>query len=122
MEVLRTRKNCPRLLPRLVLCDQCAPLVQPGLPRLPRESPFSELFSTPAGLKLNLRTAIYNTALAPVVDILPLNAGEKKGEKEDKDHCYQLLIYASATDLWQQLIHGTSVKLLGKSGYFVLLD
>ena len=120
--MLRTRKNCPRLLPRLVLCDQCAPVVQPGLPRLPRELPISESFSTPAGLTLNLRTGIYNTALAPVVDILPLNAGEKKGEKEDKDQCYQLLIYASATDLWQQLIHGTSVKLLGKSGYFVLLD
>ena len=88
VEVLRTRKNCPRLLPRLVLCDQCAPVVQPGLPRLPRESPFSELFSTPAGLTLNLRTAIYNTALAPVVDIPPLSeaiqkrkAGKKTGRR-----------------------------------------
>ena len=39
----------PRLLPRLVLCDQCAPLVQPGLTRLPRRL-FHKIFLTP-GIK-----------------------------------------------------------------------
>ena len=39
-------KIAPRLLPRLVLCDQCAPLVQPPLTRLPRVA-FFTFFSTP---------------------------------------------------------------------------
>ena len=67
-------KIAPRLLPRLVLCDQCAPLVQPPLTRLPRRL-FQKIFSTPlAALPLNLRTGIYNTALAALVDIPPLSA------------------------------------------------
>ena len=75
----------PRLLPTLVLCDQCAPLVQPPLTRLPRES-FSEyFFPTLAAAPLNLRGGIYNTAL---VDIPPLtqwrNAAAAAGEKVER--------------------------------------
>ena len=45
-------------------------------------SPFSHFFP-PLAAPVNLRTGIYDTALAPLVDIPPLNAGEKKGEKEE---------------------------------------
>ena len=48
----------------------------------PPATPFSEDFFNPlAALLLNLRTGIYNTALAPLVDIPPLSAVEQCSRK-----------------------------------------
>ena len=63
-----------------------------------RVSPFSHFFP-PLAAPVNLRTGIYDTALAPLVDIPPLNAGEKKGEKEE----WRSSLPASETaDTWHQ--------------------
>ena len=63
--------------------------------------PASHIFSPPLAAPVNLRTGIYDTALAPLVDI-PISMQEKrKARRKSEDLRYQLQ---------KQLIHGTSLK------------
>ena len=90
-------KIAPRLLPRLVLCDQCAPLVQPPLTRLPRVA-FFTFFSTPGRPSKSQDRNLWHGSCSSCWHS-HLNAGEKKGEKEE----WRSSLPASETaDTWHQ--------------------
>ena len=69
--------------------------------RLPLLDVLFHNFFPPLAAPVNLRTGIYDTALAPLVDI-PISMQEKrKARRKSEDLRYQLQ---------KQLIHGTSLK------------
>ena len=100
VEVLRTGKNCP---PTSSKAGFVRPMRSacPTTSDTPPASCLFHIFFPPLAAPVNLRTGIYDTALAPLVDI-PISMQEKrKARRKSEDLRYQLQ---------KQLIHGTSLK------------